>query len=233
MPLDATEVLARAAAYLPVASTDDFLLVCLNITGEDIIDRIDPPQPISKTHTITATGVETYSLPADFVRFQRDDFAVFEESGHERPLTAVSTDGEWQALKAAGSTGAQRFYRLTGVPGAYEINIFSEPASTDTINVNYVSKYWFTNRVGADQAEDGDDLESNGEVRLPRRILEVGTIWRWKEDKGYDFQPQYQEYEALMARLDNDGRLHRNIGFGGRTTRSFADVPVPDFIPSA
>lgn len=213
-------VTASADEYAEIR--DDFLLE----TVDDLQERIDWPQPVGASVTITGTGVETYALPTDFKRLQRDARAVFDEA-LDRHAFPITTDGDWLELKEDGIAGADRFYRLTGYDGAFSISFYNPP--TTDIVVQYVSKNWMASAAGA----AGYEFTAEDDVILfPRRVVEAGIVWRWRERKGLPFHDKFNEYEAQIARLSNDIRGRRSIDFGPRTKVRWQDR-VPAFIPSS
>lgn len=206
---------------------DDFLLE----TVEDISDRSDLPSPIGKTFTLTGTGAETYALPADFRRLQRDRLAVYESTTAERALTPITDDGMYTHIKETGLSGAERFFRITGYDGNWSISFHRAPATGNEIKIHYVSTNWKANAAGT----EGDEFTALTDVLLlPRRVVEVGTVYRWRERKGLPFESKQAEYEVLLARLSNDSRNRRVINFGeAHSNRHPWDVPVPSEIPSS
>lgn len=202
---------------------DDFLLE----TIEDIRDRVDLQSPIGKQVTITGTGAENYALPSDFVRMARDDFAVY-DSQLDRPVMPIQTDGEWTHLKDIGTTGVIRYYRVKGYEGNYTIDLFDEPGTGLEIVCSYVSNLWKANNVGTlgDMFTDNEDV-----LLLPRRVVEAGTVWRFRERRGLPYTDKYNEYEAQIARLSNDTRGRRSINMGGRQQDVRWQDLIPAFIP--
>jgi len=232
------DILDRAARQCSVASpaswvsaTDPTALEFkdfLDETREDIAARCDWIGPISKTVVITGTGDEDYALPSDFLRLQRDDYAVYERFRTRRPCVPVTRDGEWEYIDELGVTGAYRFYRLQGYDGAWSIG-FKMPLETDlTVVVSYVSTEWIVNGgTGKSEFTAGDDV-----CLLPRRLVEAGIVWRFRRRKALAYQDVLAEYEILMARTLADTRTRRKIDFSGRPVlRSSFDIPIPDFIP--
>lgn len=201
---------------------DDFL----QETVADIADRVDLPSPIGAQVTITGTGVEAYALPADFLRLQRDMSAVYDVT-QQRFGIPIESDGGWTDLKARGASGADRYFRITGYRGAYSMSFYRPPASN--ITVSYISENWKATAAGVagTMFTDATDV-----LLMPRRVVEVGTVWRWRERKGLPFDAKYSEYEALLSRLANDSRLRRKINFGDRKLVRWQDR-VPAFIPAS
>ena len=234
-----TDILSRAARQCSVnppaswltASSQTALEVLdfLDMTATDIRDRLDLTGPMSKTATITGTGVEDYALPTDYYRLQRDELAVYERFRTRRACVPVTSDGEWEYLKELGTAGAYRFYRLQGYPGAWTIG-FQRPLETDiTAVVSYVSTDWLVNGT-TPKAQFTDPADV---CILPRELVEMGIIWRFRQRKALEYKDVQGRYEILMSRLDNDGRTRRAVHFGPKLSRKPWDVPVPDVIPNA
>lgn len=204
---------------------DDFLLE----TVDELQKRIDWSSPIGKQIIITGDGSENYSLPADFVRMTDDGLAVYETTTTRRAGIAVDSDGAWTHLKEIGTAGGSRYYRIKGYEGNYTIDFYRNPTSSDSITVSYVSDVWMKNSAGVEGSAftDPDDV-----VVYPRRILELGIVWRFRKRKGLPFQDIMAEYEGWIATTANRMRARRPIEFGERKTITspFA-IPVPDYIP--
>ena len=213
-------ITATADEYVEIR--DDFWRECI----DDLLDRVDWPSPIGVQYTLTGTGAATYNLPADFRRLQRNPYSVYDVQ-LDAPGVPVSTDGDWVELLDSGIAGADRFYRIKGYDGAWTIELESPP-DTD-LTLCYVSKNWMATAGGTVGATltAADDV-----LLLPDRLVEVGTIWRWRERRGLPFQDKYNEFNLLLARYHNDVR-------GRRVTRFTRGKPVrwqdrvPAFIPSA
>lgn len=204
---------------------DDFLLE----TVADVTDRLDWPDPISDIYDLTGSGVNSYTLPAQFKRLQRGPLAVYEET-RQRKCRPVTTDDLGTYIADVGWTGIERYYKIEGYEGAFTIYFIDAPTATDDFKIHYVTDYWCASSGGTLQstfAAVGDIL------RLPRRLVETGTIYRWRERKGLPFTDKKNEYEMLMTRYGDDMRGRRTFSFGEPETLKPWDVPVPDFIPSA
>lgn len=233
-----TDALSRAARQVSVTAPsswitatadehveirDDFLLE----TVDDILERVDLPSPIGATYSITGDGSETYSLPSQFKRLTRDHLAVY-DTFLNQSVIPVTTDGDWTYLTDLGISGAARYYRLSGYAGNWSISFQDEPTSAVTVKVSYVSTYWITNGGTSKAAfTDPDDA-----LLLPRRIVEAGIVWRWRERKGLDFTNKYNEYEVMLSRLSNDTRVRKVINFGNRPAIRWQDQ-IPSIIPTS
>lgn len=201
---------------------DDFLLETIS----DIQDRVDLPSPIGAQTTITGDGSESYDLPADFVRTQRGELAVYDVA-LDRPCIPVTEDGQWTYIKDIGAAGVTRFYRVTGYEGDWSISFYNPPSAADTVTVSYVTDKWMANAgTPANAFTASDDV-----LLLPRRVIEAGVVWRFRERKGFPFEGKYNEYEIMIARLINDRRQRRRVDMGGRSTDVRWQDLIPSFIP--
>ncbi|MGB1215040.1 MAG: hypothetical protein ACPG4X_16860 [Pikeienuella sp.] len=206
---------------------DDFLPE----TVSEIQDRIDAPSPLSGSVALSTDGSETYSLPSDFLRLQRDAMSVYESTNTRRALMPVTDDGVWTHLKSVGSTGVTRYYRLSGYEGNWSISIYKEPTSPQTITVHYVSRNWMKSSGGTAGYEFTDVADV---LMLPRRLVETGVVMRWRHRKGLPYDELLMDFEAQLGRFSNDRRARRSINFGDPyMDRRPWDVPVPDYIPES
>lgn len=199
-------------------------------TVDELLQRVDWPDPITRDVTITGTGAETYPLPSDFKRLTRDSLAVYETTTTRRAGIPVRTNGEWTLLKDLGSAGGDRYYRVSGdEDNGFEISFYREPQASDNIIVSYVSKNWLA--IGGIQGDEWTDASAT--LLLPQSLIVKGVVWRFRRDKGLSYADRLNEYEADLSRRANDMRGVRKINMGGPTTRSPFDIPVPDYIPPA
>ena len=215
-------ITATADEYVEIR--DDFLRETVN----DLLDRVDWPQPVGAQYTVTGTGAATYALPTDFRRLQRNKFSVYDDN-LDAPGIPVTTDGDWVELLDSGIAGADRFYRIKGYDGAWEIEVESALDTGNEIILSYVTNNWMASASGTvgDMFTAADDV-----LILPDRLVEVGTIWRWRERKGLPFQDKYSEFNMLLSRYLNDARGRRVVSFKrGRPVRWTDRIPA--FIPPA
>jgi hypothetical protein len=237
-----TDVLNRVARQVSIQIPDSWLSATateyaeirddfLQETVRDIAERLDLPSPIARTFTLNGTGSETYNLPADFMRLQRDQLAVYETTTVRRAMTPITTDGAWSHIKEIGSTGAERFYKVEGYEGNFTISIYREPAASIEVKIHYITRNWMATAAGV----AGYAFTAPTDVLLmPRRVVELGTVMRWRARKGLPSEDVATDYEIEISRLSNDARGRRAVHFGDPhiDLRPW-DVPVPDFIPGA
>jgi hypothetical protein len=218
-------VSATAAGHLELR--DDFLLE----TVDELHKRIDWPSPIGKQQVIAGTGAENYALNSDFIRLTFDEFAIYETQNVRRIGAPIAYDGAWTHLKDIGTAGGARYFRLKGYEGNFTIDFFKEPATGETITVSYISNLWMVNSGGT----KGKAFTDVADVSLfPRRLLELGIVWRFRKRKGLRYDAIRAEYEAHIATEANRTKSIRKINFGTTSEESKPmRHPIPDFIPSS
>lgn len=202
----------------------------LQETVEEMLARVDWPEPITKEATITYTGSEPHSLPTDFLRTTRDDAAVFETSPVRRYCHPVKTNGEWTNLEQLGASGGARYYRITGDESAgFSIEFFQPLETGASVTVSYVSRNWL--RISSTEGEDWTDAAAV--LLLDPEVVRLGVVWRFRERKGLPHTDIMADYEAKLARAANDRRGIRTINMGDQPARKPWEFPLPDFIPSS
>ena len=213
---------------------DDFFLE----TVEDILDRVDLGEPIAKTQTITggggtytlnADGSGNYGLNSNFRRMQRDEWAVY-DNAQDRVGIPVTDSGKWTYLTDLGTAGIDRYFRVKGYEGNYTLDLYRDPGSGITINVHYIADVWMVSSGGTEgnQFTDSEDV-----LLLPRRLVEAGTVYRFRRRRGLFYEDKWKEYEALLSRAQTDSRQLHKVQFGeADRTVKWQDL-VPAYIPGS
>jgi hypothetical protein len=203
----------------------------LQDTVDELLERVDWPDPIAKDTTIAGDGTADYDLPSDFKRLTRDPLTVYETTTTRRAGIPVKTNGEWTYLNDIGSAGGNRYFRTSGnEEDGFAIEFYPTPAVGDSITVSYISRNWLSvsGTAGAEWSDNSATL------LLPERLIRMGVVWRFRRGKGMPYADRMAEYEAVLARTANDARAVRSIDMtGGRKMANPFDIPLPDFIPSS
>lgn len=210
---------------------DDFLLE----TVEDILDRVDLPSPIGAQVALSALssatnadGSRSFTLPGNFRRLHRPNLAVYDVD-QDRPCVPVSNDGTFKYITDTGTAGIVHFYQLEGYDGNYTLKFYRDPGAASTITVSYCTENW----MAASGTAGSAFTDANDVLLLPRRLVEAGTVLRYRRRRGLPYQDVYIEYETQLSRLINDRRGFRVVNMGGNDDAVRWTELVPDFIPSS
>lgn len=159
----------------------------MNAAGKDIARRAEWSR-LYKTFSI-AGGLSESVLPSDFQEMAEKGAVRLNKAGFY-PVRPVIAPEQWAFLTARPST--QPYYHLA----AGKI-LFSPALDDDGAIVRYVSKNW---------VEGKPEITQNGDnLLVPERLVEKGTIWRWKRQKGLPYDDILAEFEAdLMTEIAAD-----------------------------
>ncbi len=187
----------------------------VNEVARDILASHDW-QGLTKIKTLTANGSTSFPRPADYDRMalvadmQRPDFWMW---GYYH----ASDINEFMEIQESG---------FQGVPGAWTMigNEFSFfPAPSGDAKFAYISKNY---------AIDAATLESKAEFDadtdqfvLPERLLTLGLVWRWREQKKLDFSG---DQEAFMKAMSEESAKDK----GSRVIRKGSRFRVPGSYPA-
>ena len=210
-----------------VGSTDTNALQLLRLAnkeGEDLSQKT-LWQVLTKEHTFTLDGLtptQTYDMPADFrsiipsTTWNRDN---------KRVVINPVSPAEWQFLKGWTTiSGLNLRAHFRGDQLEFQQTLTSADDGK-TIAFEYLSKYWSETSGGTAQQKFAADTDV---PKLDAELITQGIVWRFKKEKGLDWQPNYQEYTNLRnsiiardggARVVNMGRGE----FGGELGVNVSD----------
>lgn len=175
-----------------IGNTEQFvveLLAYVNEEGRELVKRGNwQILTKEKTHTTLAQESQTGMYPTDYDHMI--DETLWNRSRRRRLYGPVSSQ-EWQALKATASSPFDDTVVLRG--GAFLLN--PAPAAGETIAFEYVSKNFCQSSGGTGQTAFAADTDTGV---LPEELLELGTIVRFKAQKGLDFTVDLAKYETQV-----------------------------------
>lgn len=175
----------------PQLTSDEFAIrqikQFMNATGKDVSRRTEWSR-MTAEHSV-AGGLSEDNLPEGFHKLPEKGAVRLNKAGFH-PVRPVVAPEQWQFLKARPS--AQPHYHLAG--GKI---LFSPALDVDGAIVPYISKYW---------VEDKAEITQNGDnILIPERLIEKGTIYRWKRQKGLPYDDFLAEFEAdILAEIEAD-----------------------------
>jgi len=204
----------------------------LRKVADEMLERMDWPDPIATDYTITGDGSATYTLPSDFKRLTYDPMAVYETTSTRRACIPVLTNGQWTYLTDYGNAGAYRYYRMSGDEDAgFSIEFYRPLGTGEEVTASYISKNWMRSSSGTAGSEWTAESDA---LALPARVVELGVVWRTRQKIGLPYSDLMAEYEIAISRKANQSRQVKMIDMAGSNpNRKPWDVPVPDYIPSA
>lgn len=190
------------------SSTDQIAVEIADLVNDvatDIAQSCDW-QALTKTHAITGDGSLAYPLPADYDRMvlaSDVDDATQWFWGYQ-PFDSVN---DWLRFKS-GTYGILE-------PGGWIIlggQMQFYPAPVGVAQFPYISNEWARDADGNPKAAFTSDDDN---FVLDERLLTLGLIWRWQDQKDMAYAEAMQTYETALARAqgrDKGARVLRVTG---------------------
>lgn len=208
-----------------LGSTDSQVLQVLALLeeeGQDLVTRGEWQElTYEATHTTVATesqGAITSIATNGFSRFKQN---TFWDRTINLPLYVIGAT-DWQALKSLTATGPRYQIRVRGN------QLISNPVPTagHTWAFEYISKNWIVDSGGSTYSEEF--ASDDDEMLLPEKLLKMGLRWRWKKEKGFDYDEDFKTYELMVSKhLSTNGTM-RNLSLSRTTDNLGPKVVVPE-----
>ena len=211
--LDVIQGVAAAVALdIPEAvyGVQDRTSVELRALANEMAERIAASRDwlaLTRDFTITGDGVgETFALPNDFARFRLDAQLLSTASG----LSLSRIDGPYGVLSAGFSPAT-----ALGQWGLRNGLFYANPvlSAGDAVAGVYITRDIVK---GSDGALKERFTRDDDTFLLDERVLRLGMIWQWKENKGLPFDVAYQVYQDALGRAAAHEGTRGAIEMGGR-----------------
>lgn len=177
-------------------STDQIAVEMADLSNEvatDIAKSYDW-RALTKIHEITGDGSFSYPLPSDYDRMvlasEIDDQAQWFWGYY--PFDSVN---DWMRFRSGS-------YAIVE-PGGWIIlggEIHFYPAPNGTAQFPYISNQWARDEDGVAKASFEAD---NDTFVLDERLLTLGLIWRWLDQKDMPYAEAMQTYEFALAQAQS------------------------------
>lgn len=202
------------------ASTEQICTEIADLVNEVATDiaRSHDWQALTKVAEITGTTATAYTLPDDYDRMpvgadiddQTNWFWGY------RPFESVN---EWLRYKSGEYSIA--------TPGGWiilggELNFY--PAPDGVAQYPYISTEWARSEDGAAKSSFTADED---EFVLDDRLLTLGLIWRWQDQKDMDYSESLKSYEIALSQAQARDRGARRVRSRGVHSRLNTRLAYP------
>lgn len=208
-----------------IGSVDPTAKLCVALANKigQFLERNYRWTALVKEGSITTVADQAdYAKPTDFRAFA--NMSQWDRTNF-LPLNGPTSPAEWQWLKGSQVTaGIERWFRVKGT----KIHIHPTPtASSESIFFDYYSKDWITDVSEVDTFVSAFTAD-NDTILLDEALFELELRWRFLAAKGFPFEAEYKEAEALRDALTADDGGSRVIKMGG-TQMLLDNVPEVGF----
>ena len=195
------------------AATDATVLQLLEFAQEEgrQLAHFGDWRVLRKEKTFTTVAAETQTdtpIPADLGAFI--DGTLWNRSRRE-PMRGPATPQDWQAWKSNSTFPIEGVIYLRGT----SLLIQPTPNAGETISYEYRSSYWCQSSGGTAQEAWAADTDTG---ILSERLMGLGIIWRFKQSRGMEWQPDFAKYEfeVQQALAADQPRVIVDMAYGGR-----------------
>lgn len=177
----------------------------INEVAEDVA-RYQDWQALQAVASLTGNGTTAaFDLPDDYSRMLKDSDVV--SSAYR--LWGFTRYDDLNAFLRDKVDG------FRAAPGGWIITsnqIQFNPAPTGTASFPYIASTWAIDEFGIRKPQFTDDTDT---FLLPERLLKLGLIWRWREQKKLDASGDQEAFAKALdeyAVSDGGSRVYRYNG---------------------
>ncbi len=179
-------------AFTSVYGTDDpnakTMMALATEAGAEIARRVDWQLMLKQV----TPSVASFVLPADYNRMTPGGALRSPAGEFARP---VLSSGQWAVISASPSV--QPYFFIKG-----NVIGISPVSFAATAIMDYVSKNWIKTNASVERDTFSADDDT---VLFPERLLVKNLLWRWRRQKGFEFEDYLSEFEAdLIAEIRAD-----------------------------
>lgn len=202
-----------AVPTVVATATDVTVLQLLEFAQEEgrELARYGDWRALRREHLFTTVAAETQTdtpIPDDWAGFI--DGTLWNRSRRE-PLRGPVSAQDWQAWKSQSTFPLEGVVYLRGT----SLLIQPTPEAGETVAYEYRSAYWCRSENGTEQ----EAWEADTDVSLlSPRLMAQGIIWRFKQGRGMEWQPDFAKYEfdVQQALAADQPRPIVDMAYGGR-----------------
>lgn len=191
------------------SATDAFSLEICDLANEIATDLMKSQEwrVLTTLKEMNGDGTVTaFDLPDDFDRLTVGG-RVFRGKWPEWDYAPVQDLNQWRDLVNGEPTVSPGFWIILGGQMQFQ------PAITagETAQFYYISKNIVASKAGAPQAQF---LKDDDTLRVDERLLTLGLIWKWRENKGIPRPGDQENYEKALSEVTGKDRGSQIIRVG-------------------
>lgn len=207
-----------------ISSSDEQVLQVLGLLeeeGQDLAQRGDWQVLIREAlHTTLNTEIQGSidTIAPGFDRFKPN---TFWDRDLRLPVYILS-NVDWQQEQATNITGPRYQARIRG----NQLIADPVPVAGHTWAFEYITKNWITDSAGSNPSDEF--VADTDLVLLPEKIVKTGLRWRWKKEKGFDYDEDFQTYEKMIAKSLGSSGLKKRLNMGQEIEEPKPQIYISD-----
>ncbi len=182
--------------------------------------------------TLTGDGSALdFAFPANYARMLLEA-KMWPSSQPNRPLHHVMDSDEWLGLQVQNFSGIYGSWTVYGDRIHVRIAGPSDPLGlADTTKFFYVTNLQFADNAGNPKVAitaDSDVFRLTPERSVGERLLKLGLIYKWKQDRGRPYAQDMSDFEDACSKLIAGDKGSKSIVIGRqRYPTGFTDIALP------
>ncbi len=182
--------------------------------------------------TLTGDGSALdFAFPANYARMALDA-QLWPSNSPKRPLKHIERVNDWLGMTVQNFSGVYGCWITYG--GRIHIRVAgpSDPlGNLDTVKFVFANNLQFADNGGNPTVAitaDSDVFRLTPETSVGERLLKLGLIYKWKQDRGRPYAQDMSDFEDACSKLINGDRGSKIIVVGQqRYPTGFSDVALP------
>jgi hypothetical protein len=198
------------------SSTNQFEQEICDLANEVAKDVVDAHEwrLLTILNTITGDGSTVgFDLPSDYDRMLKKGAITRPDWATWRYTPCEDTD-QWQDLINGYAAIDPGFWIILGG----QLQFWPALPSGETAQHYYISNKIVENEAGTAKATFTADDDT---FRIDERLLTLGLVWRWREQKRLDFTGDKENFDLLLDEMSADDKGRQIMSIGGNRS------PVP------
>lgn len=180
-----------------IGNTDANILLfaaCAQDIGDEMTERVNwQDQKISTPATFTGDGTTTlFALPSNFQALSPSDTFVSSLYPTLRMFGPVNED-DLLRMKALPVVLTPSYWRQVD----NKIEFFPALAAGEIVSYVYAGDSWINTSGGSPVIPAIWAADTNVAI-LSERTIMLGTVWKWKRTKGFDYAEEFATYERSL-----------------------------------
>lgn len=212
--LRAVGVPRRTAVFTSSGAVEAEMADLVNEVAADIARKHDWTALTTLATLEGYAGVE-FDLPDDYDRMPKAT-KVWSTAWPSMFYQRARDLDEWYSNQQFSTSGAPGWWIILG--GKFQI--YPAPPIGDNAQFYFISRNY---AVGADGVAKPAFTADDDTFRLPERLLTLGCVWRWRQQKRLEYAEDLQNYEIALSEaisadkgarilVEGRSRLSGNIG---------------------
>jgi hypothetical protein len=219
-----SRIIINQTPSVVATATDATTLLLLELAQEEgkQLARYGDWRALRAEKTFTTVAAETQTdtpIPTDWAGFVDD---TFWNRSRRQLMYGPATPEEWQRWKAGSTFPVNGTFYLRGT----SLLIQPTPTAGQTVAYEYRSKNWCQSSGGTAQDAWAADTDTG---KLDERLMGLGVIWRYRQNRGLDWQTDYDKYtfEVQQALAADQPRRIIDFKHSGPADR-IPGIVIPD-----